>query len=305
MATGARRHGRTRSLHAGVAISLVLASGCNAPPGPPPPLPPELHRVFVNQFDFALHPLPDGPGTGTVEAYLTYSTTRQVVNLMWIFQLEDTRTEGEVEEVQLAWQPTAACPEAGAGPRFFVAGYDAATGDVVVERWTAEDVRVGSTPRDPPREGRRATLEHALRRDEIVRDARLGPLRWLVFHWTRRRLWALEERAPHSLWEIDPQDGARERIADADEWKWLAETFNARAGMVRPTAIDGGGFLLMFPDRRAGSASCVVSPTDPPPSLWLLRDADLDGDSDELTHTDYGELVGWRDYPSHEDVHWH
>lgn len=263
-----------------------------------------MQRAFPNGFAFMLNPLPEDPAAATVEAYVSYWTAGQEVRVLWLFQPAGTHAEVETEEVELPWQPTAACPEAGAGPRFFVAGYDPASGEVLVERWTAKDVRVGTAPRDPPLEGHRATLAHALHRVELVRDARLGPLRWIVFHWTRRRLWALEERPPHVLWEIDPEDGARERLADASAWPWLAETFNAQAGMVRATAGDGGGFVLMFPERRAGWVNCVVSPTDPPVRLWLLRDVDLDGEADELAHTDFLDLVSRRDYPSHEDVLW-
>lgn len=286
----------------GLAVCCLLASGPAIAQGPP--LSEELKASFSsNVMAFQFHPIATGAHADDLSAAVTFDTAKKVVSIDWWYAVDGAEYGTRHDDFTVSFEPTAVCPRAGSGPTLYIAGYIQRTGHTVIEEWTFENIVLGSALPQGGTQGK-STFSKTVRKEVIVNDAAVLPLRYLVYHYARNRLWAAEDSDPFVVWEIDVDSGARTHLADKFTWPELPLLLSARAGKVKSTAPDGGGFIVqLFKTRcwKPKSATGELKPTD---QLYIIRDVNLDGVAEEAGVITFANL-GSRQYGANDDPLYH
>ncbi|MFT7461959.1 MAG: hypothetical protein ACI9EF_000293 [Pseudohongiellaceae bacterium] len=233
-----------------------------------------------------------------LNATVDFDTKEQSLDIAFQWTAPGAQTFREVQHFDLGYQPTAVCVRGTAGSILYVAGYVQRTGHVVVEEFTIENLLLGSES-DGTSNGTvlLSTVSRTVRREIIGLWADIGPLRGIVYHSTQAKLWLVEELSPLPVWSFDPETGLRTLLFDGSAHPELFDYPGVRRLTVSPNARDGGGFMVVFKPYRVWDRS--PSKHEPDDMLFIMRDSDLDGVTDEvaeITFTEFEDVRQYHDY---------
>lgn len=273
-------------------ILIALALVCPGVSSQAPPLPDSVVGAFYgNSNAVAFCPTTDVTKFPALMAWVRFDTKARSLVIDWMWTAEGAETYREIEEFALGYEPTAVCVQGSAGPILYVAGYVQRTGHVVLEKWTIENMALGSATQGTVF---KSTMTKTVRREVIALWTDVGPLRGIAYHVTQDRLWLVEEEFPHRVWGLDPETDVRSLLFDASTHPELADYPSVWRMMVGTDAPDGGGFLILFKPYRAWARH--PSKEQPSDLLFIMRDADLDGTTDEVAEITFEEFEDVRRY---------
>lgn len=265
------------------AACVVMVAALAIAPGDP--LPDELRADFLGGARRDTRLCTHDDADALVSADVWWSTDERVVSFTWYFKaLGKARGWFREESVACPFEPVGTTAVSDPGDVLYVLGYDEASGESLVERWTFETV-VGTEAVEAADEPwMRSTLEVDVERTRVTTDEPLGVARDVVWHETSERLWILEHAAPNRVRALDPVTGSLETITDATEQPFLTEARGCRSW-----TSQGGGLTVGFdkwPSWDPGYSDVVHSKTKPTPVL-VFYDADRDGVVDEVLDTEW------------------
>ena len=282
-------------------LSLTATAAAQSTPDP---LPDDLKANFTPAtYAAIIHPSTNLADIDRLWATVRFQTVAQELRFQWLARADGAKPKVVDEVYSVSYQPTDVCVRAGRGPDLFVAGYVERTGDVIIERWTVDDIALGSAI---PQGGGAAvsTLAKTIRRSVVTITDEIGPIRTIAFHAPLGCLFALEAGSPYRLWKILPDTGAAVFAFDYNYMPQLALTKEITSMMVDDTAPDGGGFLFLFdPWTPWDMVAWHYHGIEDDDLVHMWRDSNLDGVTDEALNIEMGELSN-RGYYIHEDPYY-
>lgn len=285
-------------------IAFLLLPATAGGQSTPDPLPHDLEVDFTSAtYAEILHPSADLADVQRLWATVRFGTVAQELRFQWLARADGAEPQVVDEVYAVSYQPTAVCARAGRGPDLFIAGYVDRTGDVIVEKWTVDDIALGSAI--PQGSGSAvSTLAKTMRRSVVTITDEIGPLRTIAFHAPLGCLFALEAGSPYRLWKIRPDTGAAVVAFDHDSMPKLALTKEIVSMMVDDTAPDSGGFLFLFNPWASWDVSALhLGGIEDDELIHMWRDSNLDGLTDESLNIEMSELA-IRGYFIHEDPYY-
>jgi hypothetical protein len=280
---------------------LVLPSASIAPAADP--LPNALKATWAkgNTSAFIWYPIANAANVKQLSARTWFFTDAKTVEFDWVACAPGAAPADQGEVHSLSFQPTAICRKAGRSPTIFVAGYIQRTGHVIVEQWDCEDILIGS---DTPMGGGAAetSFSKSIRKTVVLLTDDVKPLKAMIYQRYENKLWLFEEEAPNVVWRVDPEVGTPEWLTDASVVPALSTAKSAQTTLVKPTAPDGGGFLVMLYSWRSWQPPWGTGQLTDDHQLFIMRDSNLDGVTDETATITFEQLKETRLYMLHEDM---
>lgn len=286
-----------------VAVALAMpiqARTCSLPPA----LEADWGGPASRRLGRRMRVLPDSDRFGATRCTirLAFDTENRALSMSWAFGLANTRSGHTSELHELSFAPTAVCAELGVGKRLFVVGYREGTCEVVVERWTIQDLSMAARGDEGDDITTRLDMEW---HKQLLFTAVMPPVAAAAFLPSTGQLLLLQEEAPHSIHALDTRagstglaplfDASTPGFAALEHARWMATL------RVHDSHPDGGAFMLITEPVRAWEGLDEV-PDGQEDAFLLLRDRDCDGIFDSTLTGTYEELMHETGFLDHEDV---
>lgn len=270
------------------------------------PLPPQLKATWAEAgfSAFIWYPITNPANVDQLSARVWFQTEARLVDFGWLANAPGAKPAELDESHSVSYEPTAMCCKAGRSPTVFIAGYAQRTGNVIIEQWDCDDILIGSGAAQGGGQPK-TTFSKTIHKSAILQSSTVKPLKAILYNRYDQRLWLFEEESPWVVWRLDPdaETPIPEALTDGIAVPAIAAAKSAQTTLVKPSAPDGGGFLIMLYPWRAWKPDWALSGNlKQSDQLFIMRDIDLNGSIDESATLTWNQLKDVRLYMLNEDA---
>lgn len=274
-------------------------------------LPPELQAEWpplgANGDGIVFFPLPTEQDSYTLNAHVQFHTVGHTVSFRWTFTAESAVFGNQIEEVSVAYEPTALAKKFGAGPSLYIAGYSERINSIIIEEWRIDDIAIASAMVQGGGTHPKSTFSKTIRKGILLISDQIGPLHSLFFNPCDGSLWMFEGLSPYRVHRLDLSDpgASPEFMFDYTSTgkAFLQDTGWAVPIMVDDEAPDSGGFVVVCHPSRVWDWEARKVPATSY-NIGIMRDIGCTGSFNEVTTGTYDYLIRFRQYLEHENVYY-